>query len=110
MSQDFNKMMRDAQKSIMKAQQDMAQMQKELDAMRIEGTSGGGAVTMTCSGNFEFTKVKISKDAIDPEDVETLEDLVLAAIKDAIGKVQQIAAQRAASLTSDLKLPPGMGF
>jgi DNA-binding YbaB/EbfC family protein len=110
MSQDFNKMMRDAQKSLMKMQQDMAQMQQELAALRIEGTSGGGAVTVTCNGNGDFSKVKISKDAVDPEDVETLEDLVLGAIKDATGKVQELVQKRAGNITSGMNLPPGMGF
>jgi nucleoid-associated protein EbfC len=110
MSQDFNKMMRDAQKSLMKMQQDMAQMQQELAGMRIEGTAGGGAVIVTCNGNGEFHSVKIKKDAVDPEDVETLEDLVLAAIKDATSKVQDLVQKRAGNITSGLNLPPGMGM
>jgi hypothetical protein len=108
MSQDFQKMMRDAQKSLMKMQQDMMQMQQELASMRIEGTAGGGAVV--CNGNGEFSSVKIKKDAVDPEDVETLEDLVLAAIKDATQKVQDLVQKRAGSITSGLNLPPGLGI
>ena len=103
MSQDFQKMMRDAQKSLMK-------MQQELGAMRIEGTAGGGAVTVVCNGNGEFSSVKIKKEAVDPEDVETLEDLVLAAIKDATGKVQDLVQKRAGNITSGLNLPPGLGI
>jgi hypothetical protein len=110
MSQDFQKMMRDAQKSLMKMQQDMMQMQQELASMRIEGTAGGGAVTVVCNGNGEFSSVKIKKDAVDPEDVETLEDLVLAAIKDATQKVQDLVQKRAGSITSGLNLPPGLGI
>lgn len=110
MSQDFNKMMRDAQKSLMKMQQDMMQMQQELAAMNIEGTAGGGAVTVICNGNGEFSKVKIKKEAVDPEDVESLEDSVLAAIKDATSKVQQLVQKRAGHITQGLNLPPGLGM
>lgn len=109
MSQDFQKMMRDAQKSLMKMQQDMAAMQQELAGISVEGTAGGGAVTVTCNGNGKFTAVKISKDAVDPEDVETLEDLVLAAIKDASAKVEELVQKRAANITAGVNLP-GLGF
>jgi DNA-binding YbaB/EbfC family protein len=110
MSQDFQKMMRDAQKQVMKMQQDMAQMQQELAGMRIEGTAGGGAVTVVCTGTGEFLTVKIKKEAVDPEDVETLEDLILAAIKDATTKMQETMQKRTGSITQGLNLPPGMGF
>ena len=110
MSQDFNKMMRDAQKSIMKMQQDMAQMQQELAAMRIEGTSGGGAVTVVCTGTGDFISVKIKKEAVDPEDVDTLEDLILTAVKDATKKMQEIMQKRTANVTQGLNLPPGLGL
>jgi DNA-binding YbaB/EbfC family protein len=110
MSQDFQKMMRDAQQSLAKMQQDMAKMQQELAATVVEGTSGGGAVTISCNGNSEFLSVKIKKEAVDPEDVETLEDLILGAIKDASTKAQALLQQRAGHLTQGLKLPPGMGF
>jgi DNA-binding YbaB/EbfC family protein len=110
MSQDFQKMMRDAQKSLMKMQQDMMVMQQELGGMRIEGTAGGGAVTVVCTGNGEFSSVKIKKEAVDPEDIETLEDLVLAAIKDANTKVQELVQKRTGNITQGLNLPPGMGF
>lgn len=110
MSQDFQKMMRDAQKSFMKMQQDMAAMQQELGGLRVEGTAGGGAVTVVSNGNGEFLSVKIKKEAVDPEDVETLEDLVLAAVKDASAKVQEIVQKRAGSITSGLNLPPGLGL
>lgn len=110
MTQDFGKMMRDAQKSLQKMQQDMAKMQTELAAVIVEGTAGGGAVVITCNGNQEFKSVKIKPEAVDPNDVETLEDLVLAAVKDAATKSQALLQQRAGSLTAGLNLPPGMGF
>jgi DNA-binding YbaB/EbfC family protein len=110
MTQDFNRMMRDAQKSLQKMQTDMAKMQEDLKQVSIEGSAGGGAVKVTCNGQAEFTSVKIKPEAVDPEDVETLEDLVLAAIKDASVKTQQLIADRTGSITKGLNLPPGLGF
>jgi DNA-binding YbaB/EbfC family protein len=110
MSQDFSKMMRDAQTAMAKMQKDMAKMQEELAATVVEGTAGGGVVKVTCNGNAEFQSVKIAKEAVDPDDVETLEDLVLAAIKDASGKAQQMLQQRAGHLTAGMNLPPGLGM
>jgi DNA-binding YbaB/EbfC family protein len=110
MTQDWAKMMRDAQNSLVKMQADMAKMQTELAAIMVEGTAGGGAVTVVCNGNMEFKSVKIKKEAVDPEDVDTLEDLVLAAVKDAAQKAQALMQQRAGHLTAGMKLPPGMGL
>src|SRR5438105_3576949 len=108
MSFDMQKMMRDAQKSMQKMQADMAQAQQELAGTKVEGSSGGGAVTVQCNGNMEFTGIKIKPEAVDPQDVETLEDLVLAAIKDAAAKSQQIMQEKTGKITSGLNLPPGL--
>lgn len=110
MTQDFNRMMRDAQKSLQKMQQDMARIQEDLKTLTIEGSSGGGAVKVTCNGQAEFLSVKIKPEAVDPEDVETLEDLVLTAVKDASQKTQQLIADKTGGLTKGLNLPPGLGF
>lgn len=108
MTQDWAKMMRDAQNSLSKMQQDMAKMQAELESIMVEGTSGGGAVSIICNGNQQFKSVKIKKEAVDPNDIETLEDLVLAAVKDASTKAQNLMQQRANTLTAGMKLPPGL--
>jgi DNA-binding YbaB/EbfC family protein len=110
MQPDFNQLMREAQKSMQKMQQDMAKMQEDLGKLTIEGTAGGGAVKVTCNGVNEFLSVKIQPEAVDPADVETLEDLVLAAIKDASQKTQTIVKERSGNLTRGLGLPPGLGF
>ncbi len=110
MSQDFNKMMRDAQKSLQKMQQDMLAMQMELASLTVEGSAGGGAVRVTCNGNSEFTAVKIKPEAVDPEDVGTLEDLILVAVRDASMKAQALLQQRAGNLTQGMNLPPGLGL
>lgn len=110
MQPDLNKMMRDAQKSIMKMQEDMAKAQAELAATEVEGSAGGGAVRITCTGAQEFKSVRIKREAVDPEDVETLEDLILAALKDATEKSQALVQQKTGKITQGLNLPPGLGF
>lgn len=102
---DMGKLMKQAQKM----QEAMQKMQEDLGSQVIEGTSGGGVVTVTMTGGMECTGVKIKPEAVDPEDVETLEDLVLAAIKDAMGKANALANSQMGSITGGMKLP-GMGF
>jgi len=110
MQPDFNQLMREAQKNVQKMQQEMSKMQEELSDTSVEGSSGGGAVKVTCNGASEFTAVKIKPEAVDPNDVETLEDLVLAAIKDASQKVQDLVKMKSGSIAKGLNLPPGLGF
>ena len=109
---------RDLQKQMAKMQQQMAkaqeQMAEDLANMSLEGTAGGGAVMIMLSGDFHVRGVKIDPDALDPEDVAGLEDLMTAALTDALEKVtqaQENAQQKMqASALGGLKLPPGMGF
>jgi hypothetical protein len=102
---DIGKLMKQAQKM----QEAMQQMQADLGAQAVEGTAGGGAVTVTMTGNQEVTAVKIKPEAVDPEDVETLEDLVLAALKDAREKVEALAQAQMGSVTGGLNIP-GLKF
>lgn len=106
MQPDLNRMMQEMQK----AQQGMLKVQQELAQATIEGSSGGGAVTVTCSGSMEFKSVKIKPEAVDPSDVETLEDLVLMAIKDACLKAQQLGEQKMKPALGNIQMPPGLGF
>ena len=95
----------DLQKMAQRVQADMAKAQEDLAALTVEGTAGGGAVVVVMSGTQECKQVRIKKDAVDPEDVETLEDLVRAATTDALAKSKQLAADRLGGLTGGLKLP-----
>lgn len=106
MQPDMNQMMRNVQKM----QEAMEKLQNELARTPVEGSSGGGAVTITCTGALDFTKVKIKPDAIDPSDVSMLEDLVLTAIKDACNKAKALGEQKMGSSLSGMQLPPGLGF
>lgn len=102
---DMAKMMKQAQKmqeALMKAQED-------LGSQTVEGTAGGGAVTVTANGHKEITAIRIKPEAVDPEDVETLEDLVLAAVKDAQAKAAALAESSMGSITGGMGLP-GLGF
>ncbi len=81
-------------------------MQEELSAMRIEATSGGGMVTIEMSGTKEVLSVKIEKAVVDPEDVETLQDLVLAAVREASRRVDEAVQKKTASLLGGMM--PGM--
>ena len=95
-------------KKVQKLQADMAKMQEELKLRIIETTVGGGAVTVIINGDKQFQSIKIAPSAVDPQDVEMLEDLVLAAINESIKKVDDMMAQEMGKLTGGLNLPPGL--
>ena len=99
------KNMGDLQKMAREMQANMAKAQEELAAATVEGTAGGGAVVIVLTGTQDVKSVKIQKDAVDPDDVETLQDLVLAAFTDALKKSRELAAQRLGSVTGGLKIP-----
>lgn len=98
---DMGKLMKQAQKM----QEAMVKAQEELALQVVEGTSGGGVVTVTATGGMEVTGIKIKPEAVDPDDIETLEDLVLAAVKDALGKANQLAQSQMGGITGGMKLP-----
>ena len=99
-----SEMLRQMQARIQKMQDDLA---KET----VQASAGGGAVTVTISGigmgpaQAKIESVKISPDAVDPEDVETLEDLLVAAVNEALAKAQQLAGSRMGALTGGMKIP-----
>jgi DNA-binding YbaB/EbfC family protein len=95
----------DFQKLAQKMQADMAKAQEELAVATVEGSAGGGAVVVVLTGTQEVKEVRIKKDAVDPDDVETLQDLVKAALADALAKSKALAADRLGGLTGGLKLP-----
>ncbi len=96
---DLRQLMKQAQK----LQQEMADAQAELAEAELTGTAGGGLVTVTVKGTGEVAAVTIDPRAVDPDDVETLEDLVLAAVHNAAGAVRELAGQKLGRLTSGLR-------
>jgi len=94
-------MMQQAQK----LQQQLLKAQEELETLMVEASSGGGAVTVVMNGQMQIQSVKISKEVVDPAEVEMLEDLVLSAVKEAQAKAQEAASKKMGALTGGMKLP-----
>ncbi|MEV6316738.1 YbaB/EbfC family nucleoid-associated protein [Streptomyces sp. NPDC051776] len=103
---DMQQLLQQAQKM----QQDLAAAQQELAETPIEGSSGGGLVTATVTGTGELKGLVIDPKAVDPEDTETLADLVLAAVRDATGAAQELQQQKLGPLAQGLGGMPGMPF
>jgi len=98
------KMMRQLQEM----QSRMAQIQEDLGSKDVEGTAGGGAVKVRANGQQKILSVEIQPDAVDPEDVELLQDMVLAATNEALDRSRDLAASELGALTAGLGLPPGL--
>jgi DNA-binding YbaB/EbfC family protein len=86
-------------------QERMAKAQEELGNEIVEGTAGGGAVKIVMTGHQKVQSVAIDPEVVDPEDVEMLQDLVMAAISEAVAKSQELASKRLGALTGGLKIP-----
>lgn len=96
-------------KQAQKMQEDMAAKQAELEAREYDISAGGGVVNIKINGKKEILSVKLSPEIVDPDDIETLEDLVTAAVNEAIKKVEATAASEMEAITGPLGLPTG-GF
>ena len=97
----MNQMLKQAQKM----QEEMARVQEELLVKTVDASSGGGAVQVVVSGKMEVMELKIKPDAVDPEYVEMLEDLVKAAVNEGLRKAQDMANNEMARLTGGMKIP-----
>ena len=95
-------------KQMQKLQAQMAKLQEDLAQRTVEASAGGGVVTVTVNGENQVVGVKIDPDAVDPDDVEMLEDLVMAATNEALRRAQAMVAEEMGKLTGGLKLPPGL--
>jgi len=89
---------------VQKMQQDMEAAQRELEEQTVQASAGGGMVTVTVTGGLELREVKIAPGAVDPDDVDMLCDLVLAAANEALRAAQELAAKRMGSVTGGLDL------
>lgn len=92
-------------KQAQQMQAKMARVQQELEKKEIEATAGGGMVTARVNGKQELLSLKIEKDVVDPEDVEMLQDLVLAAVNEAIKQSQQMIQQEMGKVTGGMNIP-----
>lgn len=98
---NMNQLMKQAQKM----QQEMAKSQEELKSKEFEVSSGGGMVKLTMNGEYEIQSLKIDPEAVDPNDVEMLEDLILAALKEAHKQVSEASGEIMNKLTGGMKIP-----
>ena len=92
-------------KQAKKMYEDVQKIQQELAAERLEATSGGGAVKAVVTGSGDLLEVKIDPQAVDPDDVEMLEDLVTTAVREALSKAKELAAERMQEATGGLGVP-----
>ncbi|MDD3364436.1 MAG: YbaB/EbfC family nucleoid-associated protein [Syntrophomonas sp.] len=98
---NMNQMMKQAKKM----QEEMAKTQAELQERIIEGSAGGGAVMAKVNGKQRILEIKIKPEVVDPEDVEMLEDLIMAAINEAIKQSQDMVSTEMAKITGGLNIP-----
>jgi DNA-binding YbaB/EbfC family protein len=101
----FGNIMKEAQK----LQAQMAAMQEEVGKRKVDATAGGGMVTVEANGKQELTAVKIDPEVVNKDDVQMLEDLVLAAANEALRKSRELVQQELGKLTGGLKIP-GLGM
>ena len=101
MSKGLGNIMKMAQQ----AQQKMLKVQEELAAKHVEATAGGGMVTAVVNGKQELISLRIEKDAVDPNDVEMLQDLIVAAVNEALRKAQEMMTAEMQKVTGGLNIP-----
>ena len=92
-------------KQAQKMQEDMAAKQEELETREYDISAGGGVVNVKINGKKEIQSVKLSPEIVDPDDIETLEDLIVAAVNEAVKKVEAISAEEMQKITGNIGLP-----
>jgi nucleoid-associated protein EbfC len=97
--------MANLQRMAQQMQQEMLRVQAELEATTVDGSAGGGVVSATVTGKQELVTVSIDPSAVDPADVEMLQDLVVAAVNDALRASRELAEQKMAAVTGGLRIP-----
>ena len=96
------------QQMALRMQQEMARVQGELETLTVEGSAGGGAVKATVTGKQELVGLTIDPSAVDPDDVEMLQDLVMTAVNDALKASRDLAEKKMGAVTAGLRIP-GLG-
>jgi len=95
-------------KQVQKMQAEMAKLQEELEDRLVEATAGGGAVKVVATGKKEIKEINISPEAVDPEDVEMLQDLVLSAVNEALNNAEKMVSEEMQKISGGMNLPPGL--
>jgi DNA-binding YbaB/EbfC family protein len=96
-------------KQAKKMQEKMGKLQQELEAKTVEAQAGGGMVKVMVNGKFEIVSLQIEKDVVNPDDVEMLQDLIVAAVNEGIRKTQEMTSQEMSKITGGLNIP-GLGM
>ncbi len=102
------KMIGDLMKQAQKMQQEMGKIQEESKKKTVEASAGGGMVVATANGAMEIVSLRIEKDVVNPEDIEMLQDLVAAAVNEALRRAQQMVSEDMGKITGGMNIP-GMG-
>jgi DNA-binding YbaB/EbfC family protein len=97
--------MANLQRMAQQMQQEMLRVQTELESAKVDGSAGGGVVSATVTGKQELVSITIDPSAVDPDDVEMLQDLVVAAVNDALRASRELAEQKMAAVTGGRRLP-----
>lgn len=103
---NMNNLMKQAQKM----QKQMEDMQSELENQKVEATVGGGAVTAVVSGKKELVEIKLQEDVVDPDDIEMLQDLIMASVNEALRKADDMANKQMSKITGGMNMPGGLPF
>lgn len=101
MTQNIGNIMKQAKK----IQEKMAQMQAELEVKTVEASAGGGMVTVVVNGKFEILSLKIEKEVVNSEDVEMLQDLIMAVVNEGIRKAQEMTSEEMSKITGGFNIP-----
>ena len=99
--QNFGNIMKQAKKM----QERMVELQEELATKSVEAAAGGGMVSVRVNGKFEILSLKIEKEVVNPDDVEMLQDLIVAALNEGIRKAQEMAASEMGKITGGMQIP-----
>jgi DNA-binding YbaB/EbfC family protein len=101
LTQNFGNIMKQAKK----IQEKMAQMQAELETKTVEASAGGGMVTAVVNGKFEILSLKIDREVVNPDDVEMLQDLIIAVVNEGVRKAQEMTASEMSKITGGFNIP-----
>jgi DNA-binding YbaB/EbfC family protein len=101
LTQNFGNIMKQAKK----IQEKIAQMQAELETKTVEASAGGGMVAVVVNGKFEILSLKVDKEVVNPEDVEMLQDLIIAAVNEGVRKAQEMTASEMSKITGGFNIP-----
>ena len=92
-------------KKVQKMQADMAKLQEDLKTRTVEATAGGGVVTVVANGSKELVSITVKPEAVDPDDVEMLQDLIVTAVNDALKKIDEMTETEMNKITGGMKMP-----